>query len=216
MKIAVLGTGMVGRAIASKLATLDHEVSMGSRSADNDAASAWAEETGPKASYGTYASAAANSELVFNCTAGAASLDALEAAGRENLSGKTLIDVANPLDFSRGVPPTLALCNTDSLGEQIQRTFPQANVVKALNTMTCGVMVEPGRVSGHHNVFVCGEHGEAKRQTARLLTSFGWPEDSIIDLGGISAARGTEMYLTLWLNLYGSLDTGYFNIAVAR
>lgn len=216
MRIAVLGTGAVGRAIAGKLASLDHEVTMGSRSANNEAARTWASKTGPRASHATFAVAAAAAELLFNCTAGAASLEALQAAGSENIAGKTLIDVANPLDFSRGMPPTLAVCNTDSLGEQIQRAFPDANVVKALNTMNCEVMVEPGRVPSRHNVFVCGEDGGAKAQTAQLLTSFRWPEDSIVDLGGISAARGTEMYLPLWLSLYQSLGTADFNIAVAR
>jgi predicted dinucleotide-binding enzyme len=144
------------------------------------------------------------------------SLAALEAAGAENLAQKVLIDVANPLDSSGGMPPTLAVCNTDSLGEQLQRALPETKLVKALNTMNCEVMVEPGKVPGEHSVFVCGEDAEAKLEVAALLESFGWPSERIVDLGGIQAARGTEMYLPLWLRLWGALGTGYFNIGVAR
>jgi predicted dinucleotide-binding enzyme len=140
----------------------------------------------------------------------------LELAGEENLAGKVLIDVANPLDFSQGRPPSLFVSNTDSLGEQIQRRFPQARVVKALNTMTCQVMVDPSRVPGEHDVFLCGEEAEAKRQVAELLESFGWPASHIRDLGGISSARGTEMYVALWLRLWGAVGTGDFNIAVVQ
>jgi len=214
MRIGVLGTGMVGRAIASKLVTLGHEVTMGSRTADNEAARAWAAEAGVGASHGTFADAAAHGELVFNCTAGAGSLEALRAAGAESLAGKTLIDVANPLDFSHGMPPSLLVSGTDSLGEQIQREFPQTKVVKALNTMNCEVMVDPARVPGEHDVFVSGDDEDAKAQVRELLQSFGWPAGSIIDLGDISTARGSEGHLLLWLRLWGALGTGDFNIKV--
>jgi 8-hydroxy-5-deazaflavin:NADPH oxidoreductase len=140
MKLAVLGTGIVGATIASKLVALGHEVRMGSRTTGNERAVAWAEEAGAGASEGTFADAATFGEVVFNCTAGTASLEALSAAGEENLAGKVLVDVANPLDFSQGMPPTLAVCNTDSLGEQIQRAFPDARVVKTLNTVNAEVM----------------------------------------------------------------------------
>jgi predicted dinucleotide-binding enzyme len=216
VKIGVLGTGMVGRTIATKLVELDHEVMMGSRSADNETAAGWVATAGAGASQGTFADAAALGELVVNCTAGAASLDALAAAGAENLAGKTLLDVANSLDFSQGRPPALGVCNTDSLGEQIQRAFPAARVVKALNTMNCEVMVEPARVPGEHDVFVCGDDDDAKARVTRLLESFGWPAERIVDLGGISSARGTEMYVALWVRLAGTLGTGHFNIRVVR
>jgi hypothetical protein len=140
----------------------------------------------------------------------------LELAGEENLAGKVLIDIANPLDFSQGRPPFLFVSNTDSLGEQIQRRFPQTRVVKALNTMNCQVMVDPSRVPGEHDVFLCGEDAESKRQVAELLESFGWPGSRIRDLGGISSARGTEMYVALWLRLWGAVGTGDFNIAVVQ
>jgi 8-hydroxy-5-deazaflavin:NADPH oxidoreductase len=215
MRIGVLGTGSVGRRIATKLVELEHEVTMGSRSADGEALREWVEETGPGASGGgTFAGAAAAGELLFNCTAGEASLEALEAAGAENLSGKVLVDVSNPLDFSGGMPPTLAVCNDDSLGERIQAAFPEARVVKSLNTVNNQVMTDPGRLPGAHNVFVCGEDGEAKETVTELLVEFGWPHESVVDLGGIAAARGTEMYLPLWLQLMGALGTADFNIQV--
>ena len=216
MRIAVLGTGMVGKAIALKLVALGHEVTMGSRTADNEAARAWAAEAGVGASHGTFADAAAHGKRMFNCTAGGGSLQALRAAGAENLAGKTLIDVANPLDFSHGMPPSLLVSGTDSLGEQIQREFPQTKVVKALNTMNCEVMVDPARVPGEHDVFVSGNDEDAKVQVRELLESFGWPESSIIDLGDISTARGSEGHLLLWLRLWGALGTGDFNIKVVR
>jgi 8-hydroxy-5-deazaflavin:NADPH oxidoreductase len=216
LRIGVLGTGMVGSTIGARLVALGHEVKMGSREAGNEKALAWVESTGAGASDGSFADAASFGELIVNCTAGLHSLEALEAAGAGNLGGKVLIDVANPLDLSGGMPPSLGICNTDSLAEQIQRAFPDAKVVKSLNTMNCEVMVEPTKVPGDHVVFVCGEDEHAKQEVSELLESFGWESDRIVDLGGIEAARGTEMYLPLWLRLWGAFGTGYLNIAVAR
>jgi 8-hydroxy-5-deazaflavin:NADPH oxidoreductase len=214
MRIGVLGTGVVGRRIATKLVELGHEVTMGSRSAESEALLEWAEAAGDGGRGGTFAEAATASELVFNCTPGEASLEALAAAGAGNLAAKILVDVANPLDFSHGMPPTLSVCNDDSLGEQIQAAFPEAKVVKALNTINNQVMTEPGRLPGAHNVFVCGEDAGAKATVGELLQELGWAPEQIVDLGGISAARGTEMYLPLWLCLMGSLGTADFNIQV--
>jgi predicted dinucleotide-binding enzyme len=210
VRFGVLGTGTVGLTIATKLVALGHEVNMGSRAAGNEKATAWVESAGEGASEGSFADAASFGEIVFNCTAGAHSLAVLEAAGRESLAGKIIVDVALPLDFSRGMPPSLGVCNTDSLGEQIQRAFPDARVVKTLNTMNAAVMTEP--VGGE--VFVCGDDADAKREVTALLVTFGWPAEHVVDLGVISAARGTEMYLPLWLSLYGALGTGQFNIAI--
>jgi predicted dinucleotide-binding enzyme len=207
---------MVGKAIASKLVKLGHEVRMGSRAAENESAVAWAAEAGEGASEGAFADAAEFGEFIFNCTAGVASLDALKAAGETNLDGKLLIDVANPLDFSQGMPPSLSVCNTDSLGERIQRAFPATRVVKALNTVNCDVMIDPTRVPGEHVVFVCGNDPEAKSEVTRLLGEFGWPAKRVLDLGDVTAARGTEMYLPLWLNLMGQLGTPHFNIELVR
>ena len=216
MRIAVLGTGVVGHSLATKLVELGHEVMMGSRQAGNEKAVAWAAGAGDRASEGSFADAAAFGELVVHCTAGMHSLAALGEAGVGNLAGKVLIDIANPLDFSGGFPPTLAVCNTDSLGEQIQSTFPDTKVVKALNTMNCEVMVDPGRLPGDHVAFVCGDDEGAKRQVGDLLESFGWTPDRIVDLGGIRAARGVEMYLPLWISLMGAVGGPNFNVALAR
>jgi predicted dinucleotide-binding enzyme len=216
MRIAVLGTGMVGRTLGSKLAELGHEVRMGSRTAGNENAAAWAAETGAAASAGDFADAAAFGELVLNCTSGTVSLEALEAAGAGNLAGKVLIDVSNPLDFAQGFPPSLSICNTDSVGESIQRAFPEARVVKALNTVNCALMVDPGRVPGDHALFMCGNDAGAKGETLSLLGELGWPAERVVDLGDITGSRGMEMYLALWLRLMVTGGTADFNVALVR
>jgi len=202
VRIGVLGTGVVGSTIAGKLRELGHDVLIGSRSAGDDAV--------------PFADAAAHGELVFNCTNGNASLDALHAAGAENLSGKVLVDVSNALDFSQGPPPIVGVSIDDSLGERIQRAFPEARVVKALNTMSANVMVDPGIVPGKHDAFVCGNDEDAKAQVADLLESFGWPADRILDLGDITAARGQELYVAFWVRLMGPAGGPSFNIHLVR
>jgi 8-hydroxy-5-deazaflavin:NADPH oxidoreductase len=202
MQVGVLGAGVVGHTLAGKLRELGHEVSIGTRN--------------PRDSALTYADAAASAELIVNATAGAASLEALDAAGAENLAGKVLLDVANALDFSRGRPPVLMVSNDDSLGEQIQRAHPDAKVVKALNTVNADIMVDPSRVPGDHVVFVCGNDVVAKEQVVELLGLFGWPPERIVDLGDISKARGPEMYFALWISLMNALGTSQFNIELAR
>ncbi len=215
MKFGVLGSGMVGSAIAGKLVSRGHEVKMGSRSASNEKATAWVASAGKGASQGTFADAAAFGEIVFNCTAGAGSLDALQAGGAQNLRGKILVDVANPLDFSHGMPPSLIVGNTDSLAERIQAAFPEAKVVKALNTVNASVMVDPGRVPGESDIFVSGNDAGAKGEVTRILKDdFGWK--SVIDLGDVTAARGTESYLHLWLRLWGAVKNADFNIKVVH
>jgi 8-hydroxy-5-deazaflavin:NADPH oxidoreductase len=216
MNFGVLGTGMVGQAIGGKLVELGHRVMMGSRSAGNEKAVAWVADAGEGASEGSFSEAAGFGEVVVNATAGSASVEALESAGGSNLAGKVLIDVANPLDFSQGMPPTLTVCNDDSLGERIQGAFPDARVVKALNTINASVMVAPGDLGETTSIFVCGNDADAKDRVTELLRTFGWGEENVMDLGDISAARGTEMYLPLWLRLYGALGTGSLNIAIVR
>jgi 8-hydroxy-5-deazaflavin:NADPH oxidoreductase len=215
MRIGVLGTGMVGTAIGTKLVELGHDVMMGSRTPDNEKAAEWVASTGERASQGTFADAAAHGELLFNCTGGTVSVDAISTARPEDLDGKTLVDVANRLDRSSGAPAVL-VSPTDSLGEQIQRAFPGAKVVKALNTMNCLVMVDPARVPGEHDVFVCGNDAGAKAEVVELLQSFGWPPQRIHDIGDITAARGTEGYVALWIRLWGAVGSGDFNIHVVR
>jgi predicted dinucleotide-binding enzyme len=218
MKIGVLGTGMVGEAIGTKLVQLGHEVKMGSRTATNEKAVAWVNKNhahAALASHGTFADAAAFGVIVFNCTSGRATLDALKMAGANNLKGKVLIDVANPLDFSRGMPPSLLVCNTDSLGEQIQRAFPETKVVKTLNTMNCNLMVNPALLPEDHVVFVGGNDAEAKATvTALLKDGFGWK--TVIDLGDISTARGVEMMLPLWVSLMSKVGSPLFNFKLVK
>lgn len=215
MKIAVLGTGIVGATIGNKLLALGHEVKMGSRSANHEKGLAWVKAGGEKASLGTFAEAAAFGELAFNCTSGFGSIPALQAAA-DGLKGKLVIDIANPLDFSKGFPPSLFSGNTDSLGEQAQSALPDSKVVKALNHVTCTLMVDAGRVAGgDHDGLICGNDAEAKAQVTKILKEwFGWQR--VIDLGNIAQSRGTESYLPLWIRLYGALGTADFNIKIMR
>jgi predicted dinucleotide-binding enzyme len=206
---------MVGQALAGKLVELGHDVTMGARKPGSEKAVAWAQAAGERAHEGSFADAAQFGETVVNATAGTASLDALRMAGADALGGKVLVDVANPLVFGNGLP-TLSVSNDDSLGEQIQRAFPDARVVKALNTVNASVMVTPGDLPEGHNIFVCGNDDGAKRQVAELLESFGWAAGDIVDLGDISAARGTEMYLPLWLRMMGATGSAQFNIRIVR
>ena len=224
MKVGVLGTGMVGRTLSEKLGELGHDVVIGTR----DVGAVMVAEPGrpgqeafadwhtrhAEVAVGTFEQAAVHGELLFVATFGMTALDALRAAGRRNVEGKILVDVSNPLDFSQGFPPTLSVSNTDSLGEQIQRAFPGARVVKALNTVNAAVMVQPAAVAGgDHHVFVSGDDEAAKAEvTAILRDGFGWRH--VIDLGDITTARGTEMYLALWVRLMGPLGTPMFNVKV--
>lgn len=214
MKIGVLGSGMVGQTIAAKLVALGHEVMVGTRSPEK--LQEWLEGAGRNAAVGSFAETAAHGEILFNATSGAGSLSALQMAGAENLNGKILIDIANPLDFSNGMPPSLSIANTDSLGEQIQRTFPDVLVVKTLNTMNAYLMVDPRQVAdGDHHIFVSGNDAAAKAKVTEILTAwFGWRH--VIDLGDITTARGTEMMLPIWIRLWGALGNPMFNFKIVR
>jgi predicted dinucleotide-binding enzyme len=207
---------MVGATIGNKLAALGHEVRMGSRTANNEKAAAWVKGAGAKASQGTFGDAAGFGELIFNATSGVGSLEALKAAGAHNLKGKILIDISNPLDFSKGMPPTLFSGNTDSLGEQAQAALPDTKVVKTLNTVSAPIMVEPGKIGGgDHQMFICGNDAAAKASVSEFLKAqFGWK--NILDLGDISQSRGTESYLPLWIRMFGALKTPEFNIKIVR
>lgn len=216
MRIGVLGTGMVGTAIATKLVELGHDVLMGSRTRNNEKAAEWVAEAGERASQGTFGDAAAHGELLFNCTSGAVSVEAIGSARVEDLAGKTLVDVSNHLDLSQGMPPIVVLSPRDSVSEQIQRAFPGARVVKALNTINCLVMVDPARVPGEHDVFLCGNDEGAKGDVVGFLESFGWPRERVVDLGDLTAARGMEAYLVFWLSLRGVVGSGDFNIRFVR
>lgn len=212
MKIGVLGTGMVGQTIGSKLVQLGHDVMMGSRDAANPKAVAWTNAEGRHALCGTFANAAAFGEIVFNCVLGSATLAALKAAGAENLKSKILVDVSSPIDHS-AKDFALTVSNTDSLGEQIQRAFPDTLVVKTLNTVNCSVMVDPAKLSEQTDIFVSGNDVEAKATVVAILRDwFGWI--SVVDLGDIKTSRGVEMYVMLWRDLRHVIQAKGFNIKV--
>ncbi len=226
-KVGVLGTGIVGRTLAAKIAGLGHEVHLGTRDPEAQMArtepdarglepiSAWL-GADPGVRLATFADSAAHGDVLFNATSGEAALEALGAAGAANLAGKILIDITNPLDFSKGMPPTLLVSNTDSMAEQIQRGFPDAKVVKALNIVSAPVMVDPAAVGGgDHDMLICGNDDGAKAEVTRILKEwFGWR--SVIDLGDITGARGLEMYLPLWVRVMMSQGSVGFNIKIVR
>lgn len=225
MKTAVLGTGMVGRTIASRLVELGHSVTMGTRDPEATLARTGADAMGsqPFAEWAAgnsgvalarFADAAAGAELIVNATNGGASLDVLSQAGAANLDGKIILDIANPLDFSKGMPPTLFVKDNDSLGEQIQRTFPAARVVKSLNTLNADLMAYPAQLSDPGTVFVSGNDFDAKDTVTGLLKDFG--HQDVIDLGDVTTARGTEMLLPVWLRLWGALGSPAFNFKIVR
>jgi predicted dinucleotide-binding enzyme len=226
VRIAVLGTGIVARTVGAALVRLGEEVTLGTRDVEatlartdtdvmgNVPLARWREEN-PAVRLDTYRRATADADLVVNATAGSSSLAALHAAGAENLAGKVLLDLANPLDHSADGPPTLFVKDTDSLAEQIQRAFPDTRVVKSLNTMSAHLMVAPGALAdGGTSVFTSGDDPSAKQVVTELLHRLGWRD--VIDLGDLSTARGTEMLLPVWVRLWQALGTGHFNFAVAR
>lgn len=227
MNIGVLGTGMVAKTIGGKLDSLGHTVKLGTRDvaatlarSEPDMAGGpplrtWL-ETHPRVTLATHAEAAAHGELVLNALSGHGALAVLQGVVADALGGKILIDISNPLDFSNGMPPSLFVVNTDSLGEQLQRALPATKVVKTLNTVTAPLMVDPQQVGkGDHTMVVCGNDAGAKTEVTRLLeTWFGWSD--IIDLGDITNARGTEMWLPLWVRLYGALQTPMFGMKIVR
>lgn len=229
-KIAVFGTGTVGQTIALKLISLGYGVMIGTRSVEetlsrtskdvygNPSFKEWHAANG-KVEVGTFSEAAQFGELLFNTTKGTATLEVLKSAGEKNLDNKILIDVANPLDFSKGMPPALVpeLSNTNSLGEEIQKTFPNLNVVKTLNTMWCGLMVNPAMIGGGDHInYICGNDVESKSKVISLLKEFGWKDENILDIGDISSARGTEAVLPVWLRVFGTLQTGAFNFKLVK
>jgi 8-hydroxy-5-deazaflavin:NADPH oxidoreductase len=212
MRIAVLGTGSVGTTLAPAFARLGHEVTLGTRDPDaTRAREGWSSEIPLKA----YVDCADAADLVVNATNGAASLSALGMVGADALAGRVLLDVANPLDFSQGFPPTLSVKDTDSLAEGIQRAFPGTRVVKSLNIVTAQVMVDPSRVGdGSTTMFLAGDDADARSTVRELLEALGWQD--VVEFEELSAARGMEMWLPLWVRLMGRLGTADFNLKIVR
>jgi predicted dinucleotide-binding enzyme len=230
MKISIIGTGAVGQTLSSKLVELGHEVTMGTRNVSEKLASTAKDNYGNppfsewykvnrKIKLDTFSKAALASEIVINATHGSSSIEALKLAGAKNLAGKVLIDISNPLDFSKGMPPSLldGLNNTNSLGEEIQKTFPYTLVVKTLNTMWCGLMVNPKMIGGGDHVnFISGNDTEAKTRVKKLLNQLGWKDENILDLGDITGARATESVLPIWLRVMGVYKNGAFNFRIIK
>jgi predicted dinucleotide-binding enzyme len=221
LRIAVLGTGPVGRAVGGRLAELGHRVTIGTRdvaeTAGREEYAAWATEAASRAGavgLSTFAEAAADAQLVVNASGGSVALGILESAGAENLAGKVLLDISNPLDGSTGFPPQLFVRDDDSLAETIQRAYPDARVVKSLNTMNNALMVDPQRLGEDTTVFVSGDDADAKATVTELLRAIG--HGDVIDLGGIETARGPEMYIALWIRTALALGGNDFNIKVVR
>jgi predicted dinucleotide-binding enzyme len=212
MNIGILGSGITAQTIGSKLVQQGHEVMLGSREEAKPSSVIWARDAGQHALYGTFRNAAEFGEVIFNCTLGMASLDALQMAGADHLKGKILIDTANPIDRSTGVWK-LTVANTDSLGEQIQRAFPETRVVKTLNTLNANVMADPAKLLEGTDIFISGNDLDAKATVIRYLREwFGWRH--VIDLGDITTARGVEMYVLLWHYLRNTVPSQRFNIKV--
>lgn len=214
MKIGILGTGMVGETLGTKFVQLGHQVKMGSRTANNENAAKWKAKNGANASVGTFADAAAFGEMVFLCLKGDVEMQVVRAVGAKPFDNKPVIDVSNPLDFSHGMPPSLSICNTNSLGEEVQKALPSAKVIKTLNIVNCEIMVEPNKAGTQPTMFLCGNDSGAKTQTAMLLKSLGWTD--IIDLGDITKSRATEMLLPIWLSLMQTLGHVHFGFKVVR
>ncbi|MBR3111510.1 MAG: NAD(P)-binding domain-containing protein [Prevotella sp.] len=204
MKYGVLGTGDVAQTIASKLVELGHEVMMGSRTANNEKAVAWAAANGDKASCGTFADAAAFGERVFNCVQGIHAIEALEAAGKDNLKGKILIDQSNPYVYKDGhISLKAEYTENTCLGEEVQKLLPDTKVVKTLNYLGSVMMTNPGELSEPVTGFYCGNDAEAKEAVRQILADFGWQET--FDMGDISMSRYTEMLGAFWVPVYGQI-----------
>lgn len=225
MKIGILGTGMVGRAHAGKLIELGHEVVMGTKDVaktmaetkpdamGNPPFSVW-HKTHPHVKLATFAEAANHGEIVWEALSGSSAVAVLTSVEAE-LAGKILIDIANPLDFSKGMPPSLFVSNTDSLGEQIQKALPKVNVVKTFNTTNAYIQVNPQQLAdGDHHIFISGNNADAKAKVTEILKSYGWKNS--IDLGDITTARGTEMLLPVWLRLWNALQNPNFNFKIVQ
>jgi hypothetical protein len=205
MKVGVLGAGEVGRALGAGFASHGHQVMIGTRDPKQEKVRAWVTARGPAVSAGTFAETAAFGELLVLATSWEGTGSALGMAGHANFRGKVVIDVTNPLDFSGGVPPRLAVAGNDSGGETVQRWLPDALVVKAFNIVGNPHMVHPDFPGGPPDMFICGNDEAAKRAVTDVLKSFGW---GVIDLGGIASSRHLEAMAMVWILHYFKTGNG--------
>ena len=215
-KIGILGTGDVGRRIASRLVKLGYEVKIGSRTATNEKAMEWVSQNGENASAGTFTDAVAFGDIIFNCTKGEIALTVIEMAGIENFTGKTVADITNPLELNNGMPITLLpqYINTTSVAEEVQKLLPKANVVKTLNIVNSELMANGENAPAGTTMMLCGNNEQAKDEIKTLLTQFGWKD--ILDLGDLTGARAMEMYSAMWLSVFGATQNVNFTITINR
>ncbi len=223
MKIGIIGSGVVGQTLGKRWLELGHEVAIGTRDPakiDEEKMMAtslrqWRAQTGGRGQIVTFQEAASFGDALVNATGGTVSIEALRLAGADKVGGKVLMEIANELDHSRGMPPRSLASDERCLAEKIQDAFPNLKVVKTLNTVSATMMVNPkGLAGGDHTAFMSGNDAAAKQQVAELLKAMGWTD--ILDLGDISTARGPEMYMALWLRLWGTTRTANVNVKVQR
>jgi predicted dinucleotide-binding enzyme len=223
MKIGIIGSGVVGQTLGTKWVGLGYDVALGTRDPSKidetkrmgTSLREWRAQTENRGKIVSFQEAAAHGDVLVNATSGMISVDALRLAGADKVGGKVLIEVGNELDTSKGMPPRSLAAQDRCLAERIQAEFPNLKVVKTLNTINALVMVNPkGVADGDHTVFVSGNDAAAKTQVKELLKGFGWTD--ILDLGDISTARGPEMYMAMWIRLWGATGSGNLNIKVQR
>ncbi len=220
MKVGVLGTGSVGEAIGTALIKKGHRVMLGSRSANNEKAKAWVEKVGENGAQGTFDEAAAFGDLFFVCLHGEHALPVVRKLSEENVRNKIVIDLTNPLDFSKGMPPQIieGLGNSTSLGEEIQKLLPNSFVVKTLNTINYKLMVDARIVNnGDHHIFMSGNSADAKNKVKDFLVdNFHWRADRLVDLGGIETARTVEEIVPFWVSIWQKMGTPLFNFKIVH
>ena len=208
MRIGILGSGRVGQALGVGFAGLEHEVMIASRNPRQEKVKLWLEQTGRGTSAGTFAEVARFAELAVLATSWDGTESAIRLAGPQNLAGKIVIDVINPLDYSTGGPPQLAIGHTNSAGEEIQRRLADSFVVKAFNAVGLEHMVNPQFPGGPPDMFICGNDAQAKQTVTDILHDFGW---SVVDLGGIELSRYLEPLAMIWI--VQTVNTGNRNHA---
>lgn len=225
MIVTILGTGIVGQTLSEKFISQGHNVIIGTRNVQDKLSessqskfSIWLEKNS-NAQLKTFNEAVKLGDIIINALNGGVSVNVFKSIEPEGFDNKIILDISNPLDFSKGFPPSLieGLNNSNSLGEEIQSLIPNSKVVKTLNTMWCGLMLSPNLINnGEHTNFICGNDQNSKESVIQLLMSFGWKKENIIDLGDISNSRGTESYLLLWTRIYKAINNGAFSLQIVQ
>lgn len=214
MRVGILGSGVVGQSLGRGFAGRGHEVVLGTRTPDSEKLAPWKREVGDRGRTGTFAQAAAYGEVLVVAVLGTAAEQAIDLAGPRSFDGKVVIDVTNPLDFSKGMPPGLFVGMTDSLGERIQRKLPRAKVVKCFNIVNNQTMIDPSNTGTKPTMLLCGNDEGAKRKVTEILEQFGW--DDVVDIGGIDGARWLEAHVPLWVRVTMQKNTWFLGFKVVH